>query len=375
MRARILAAVLVLVGAGWLTRAQDKPLERADLDKRVVGAAYETAVMGTDIFNKGNHEGCFRLYQGTLMGVAPLLDHRPKLQATVKMRLERASKMKASDGAFELRVALDEIQNEIAPPKDGPKKALWDRLGGEAAVKAVVHDLVLAAAEDKKVNFTRDGKFPLTAKGVEHLEKMLVEFVSSATGGPLKYTGKSMKESHKGMAVTDAEFDALAGVLVATLKKFKVPQAETDELVKIVAGTRGDIVEKAPEKPVVKPLWDRLGGEAAVKAVVHDFVLAAAEDKKVNFFRDGKVKLDAKGVEHLEKMLVEFVSSATGGPLKYTGKSMKESHKGMAITDDEFDALAGVLVATLKKYKVPQAEIDELAKIVASTRPDIVEKK
>ena len=244
MRARILAAVLVLVGAVGLTRAQDKPLERADLDKRVVGAAYETAKMGTDIFNKGNHEGCFRLYQGTLMGVAPLLDHRPKLQAAVKMRLERASKMKAADGAFELRVALDEIQNEIAPPKDGPKKALWDRLGGEAAVKAVVHDFVLAAAEDKKVNFTRDGKVKLDAKGVEHLEKMLVEFVSSATGGPLKYTGKSMKESHKGMAITDDEFDALAGVLVATLKKYKVPQAEIDELVKIVASTRPDIVEK-----------------------------------------------------------------------------------------------------------------------------------
>ena len=158
MRARILAAALVLVGAVGLTRAQDKPLERPDLDKRVVTAAYETAVMGTDIFNKGNHEGCFRLYQGTLLGLAPLLDHRPKLQATVKMRLERAAKMKAADAAFELRTALDEIQNDIAPAKDGPKKALWDRLGGEAAVKAVVHDMVLLAIDNPKVNFTRDGK-------------------------------------------------------------------------------------------------------------------------------------------------------------------------------------------------------------------------
>ena len=70
-----------------------------------------------------------------------------------------------------------------------------------------------------------------------------------------------------------------------------------------------------------------------------------------------------------------MISSATGGPLKYTGRSMKESHKGMGITDDEFGALAGHLVATLKKYKVPQAEIDELVAIVASTKADIVEKK
>ena len=257
MRARILAAALVLVGAVGLTRAQDKPLERADLDKRVVNATFETAKLGTEIFNKGNHEGCFRLYQGTLLGVAPLLDHRPKLQATVNMRLERAAKMKAADAAFELRTALDEIQNEIAPAKVDPKadpkadpkvekKALWDRLGGEKAVKAVVHDFVLAAAEDPKVNFFRDGKVKVDAKGVEHLEKMLVEMISSATGGPLKYTGKDMKSVHKGMAITDAEFDAAAGVLIATLKKYKVPQAEMDELVKIVAGTRGDIVEKKP---------------------------------------------------------------------------------------------------------------------------------
>jgi hemoglobin len=53
---------------------------------------------------------------------------------------------------------------------------------------------------------------------------------------------------------------------------------------------------------------------------------------------------------------------------------MKEAHKGMKITDAEFDALADVLVATLKKNKVPQTEIDELVKIVASTKPDIVEK-
>ena len=52
-----------------------------------------------------------------------------------------------------------------------------------------------------------------------------------------------MKSSHAGMKITNAEFDALAGDLIASLKKFNVPQAEIDELVGIVATTRGDIVE------------------------------------------------------------------------------------------------------------------------------------
>ena len=76
----------------------------------------------------------------------------------------------------------------------------------------------------------------------------------------------------------------------------------------------------------------------------------------------------------MKKRLVEFVSAATGGPLKYEGKSMKEVHKGMAITNAEFDALAGHLVKALKDHGAKQADIDDLVKIVGSTRKDIVEK-
>jgi hypothetical protein len=162
MRTRILSAVLVLIGAGGLVRAEDKPAMPADTDKRVVAAVYDAAMMGTEIFNKGNHEGCYRLYQGVLMGLIPSLDQHAKLQTTAKMRLERAAKMpKAADAAFELRAALDDIQNELAPPK---KTTLWDRLGGEPNVRKVVDDIVAVVVEDKKVNFLRDGKYKPTAK-------------------------------------------------------------------------------------------------------------------------------------------------------------------------------------------------------------------
>ena len=374
MRARFVLALTLLGATVSLARADDKPLDRAELDKRIVATVYETAVAGTNLFNAGNHEGCFRLYQGAIGALVPLLDHRAKLQTSVKASLAKAASQKAADGSFTLRDALDAIQNDIAPGK----KTLWDRLGGEPAVKAVVNDFVLLAADDPKVNFFRNGKYKVDAAGVAKLKTQLVELVSAVSGGPIKYTGRDMKAAHKGMGITDAEFDALAGHLVATLKKYKVPQAEIDELVKIVAGTRGDIVEKAPVPPVPpvkKALWDRLGGEKAVQAVVHDFVAAAAKDPKVNFLRDGKFKLDAKGVEDLEKKLVDLVSAVSGGPRKYEGKSMKDSHKGMGVTEAEFGALAGHLVATLKKFNVPQAEIDELVGLVASTKGDIVEKK
>jgi hemoglobin len=128
-----------------------------------------------------------------------------------------------------------------------------------------------------------------------------------------------------------------------------------------------------PDKPTGKPLWDRLGGEVAVKAVIHDFVAKAAADPKVDFTRGGQYKLDEAGVEKLEKLLVQLVSATTGGPLKYEGRDMKEAHKGMKITEAQFGALAADLIDVLKEYKVPQKEIDELVGIVASTKKDIVE--
>jgi hemoglobin len=365
MRTVAMVFLLPLILLSGATQAQDKPaaLSRADLDKRVADLIFETVKTGVDQFNAGNAERCLGTYQGSLTVLQGLLDHRPATVANIKNALMTAKNQKAADAAFTLRKALDDAQNDV----QGIKKALWDRLGGEAAVRAVVKDFVLAAAPDPKVNFFRDGTKKLDDAGVARLQQLLVEMISSATGGPLKYTGRSMKDSHKGMKITEAEFGALAGHLVATLKKYNVPKAEMDELVTIVASTKGDIVEK--------PLWERLGGQPAVEAVVKDFVAAAAPDPKVNFLRNGKYKLDADGVKKLEKSLVEMISAVTGGPLKYTGKSMKDAHKDMKITEAEFNALAGHLVDTLKKYKVPQAEIDELVGIVATTKGDIVEVK
>ncbi|MGL5097010.1 MAG: group I truncated hemoglobin, partial [Planctomycetia bacterium] len=125
-------------------------------------------------------------------------------------------------------------------------KSLYERLGGEPAVKAVVDDFVARTAGNPKVNFTRKGtavEWPATPENVARLKGHLVDMIGAATGGPQKYKGRAMKASHAGMKITNAEFDALAGDLKATLNKFKVPDAEQKELFAIIGSTRGDIVE------------------------------------------------------------------------------------------------------------------------------------
>jgi hemoglobin len=133
----------------------------------------------------------------------------------------------------------------------------------------------------------------------------------------------------------------------------------------------------APPKEKVAPLYDRLGGEAAIKAVVDDFVGRAAGDPKVNFTRKGIKEWEASeaNVAKLKKHLVALIGAVTGGPQKYEGRDMKSLHAGMKITTAEFNALAGDLKATLDKFKVPAKEQDELLKIIGSTAADIVEVK
>ena len=132
-------------------------------------------------------------------------------------------------------------------------------------------------------------------------------------------------------------------------------------------------VKAAAAPPGTETLWDRLGGEANVAKVVDDFVNTAGKDPKVNFFRDPTVTPSKEQVAELKKSLVEFVSSATGGPLKYTGKSMKEAHKGMKITDAEFDALAADLKAALEKNGAKPDDVKAVLGAVEGTRKDIVE--
>ena len=134
---------------------------------------------------------------------------------------------------------------DVSTPKT---KSLYERLGGEAAITAVVADFVGRAAADPAVNFTRQGTakpWDPTPENVALLQKRLVQFISMAAGGPQQYEGKDMKTAHAGMGITSDEFDAIAADLKASLVTFNVPQQEQDELLAAVASTKGQIVEEA----------------------------------------------------------------------------------------------------------------------------------
>jgi len=124
--------------------------------------------------------------------------------------------------------------------------------------------------------------------------------------------------------------------------------------------------ETPQSPPSGASLYDRLGGNAAITAVVDDFVGRVAADNRING------KFANANIPRLKMMLVDQICQASGGPCVYTGRDMKTAHAGMGITSEQFDALVGDLVATLNKFKVGQQEQNELLGVLGPMKKDIV---
>jgi hemoglobin len=119
-------------------------------------------------------------------------------------------------------------------------------------------------------------------------------------------------------------------------------------------------------------LYKRLGGYDALAAVTDDFVGRLIGDKQLTRFFNG-VSTDSR--KRIRQLVLDQLCAATGGPCIYIGRSMRASHEGLGITEDDWNIAVKLLVETLDKFKVPKAEQGELAKILSTLKPDIVDKK
>jgi hemoglobin len=128
-----------------------------------------------------------------------------------------------------------------------------------------------------------------------------------------------------------------------------------------------DTTQVAADTMATRSLYDRLGGRTAITAVVDSFVARVAGDARIN------QKFARSDVARVKAMLVEQICAQTGGPCTYTGRSMKEAHLNMGVTEGEFNALVEDLVTTLKSFNVGQKEQDDLLAALGTMKGDIVE--
>lgn len=119
-------------------------------------------------------------------------------------------------------------------------------------------------------------------------------------------------------------------------------------------------------------LYERLGGVFAIATVVDDFIDRIMADPILNAnpkVAEAHHRVPPAGFKYLA---TEMVCWAAGGPQIYTGKSMRDSHEHLDITEPEWQAFLADFQASLDKFSVPAAEQQELFVIVDSTKADIV---
>jgi hemoglobin len=141
------------------------------------------------------------------------------------------------------------------------------------------------------------------------------------------------------------------------------------------------VAAQTPARPASRPaaattprpsLYERLGGAYPIAVVVDEFVERLLVNETLNAnaaINEARARVPKAG---LKFHVTSLVCQATGGPQKYTGRTMKEAHAHLRITEKEWDEMVRVFVGVLDKYKVPKAEQGELLQIVGSTKGDIV---
>lgn len=116
-------------------------------------------------------------------------------------------------------------------------------------------------------------------------------------------------------------------------------------------------------------LYKRLGGREGIKVVVDEFVALLVKDPRVSArFKDMK----PPEVEKFKTNAADQVCEATGGPCSYLGKDMVTAHKGMKITEAEWDATVQDLIQAMVNKGVPEKERNELIGLLAPMKKDIV---
>src|SRR5437764_13306474 len=119
-------------------------------------------------------------------------------------------------------------------------ESLYKRLGGCDVIAACVHDLMRRLRADPAVAGYWKG---ISDDSGRRGDQLLIDFICAAFEGPVYYAGRDMKTSHKGLGITEAEWDIFMPHVAAALDSVGVAAREKGEFLEITASLKWDIVE------------------------------------------------------------------------------------------------------------------------------------
>jgi hemoglobin len=119
--------------------------------------------------------------------------------------------------------------------------SLYTRLGGYDAIAAVTDELLARLRNDPQLGVFWKGH---SENSLRRDRQLVVNYLCAAAGGPVFYTGRYMKTSHKGLGVSASDWEVFMRHASGVLEKFAVPVPERDEVLAFLTGLQGDVVER-----------------------------------------------------------------------------------------------------------------------------------
>lgn len=114
-------------------------------------------------------------------------------------------------------------------------------------------------------------------------------------------------------------------------------------------------------------LYDEIGGEDALSAAVDSFYERLLNDSEVSGWFDG---LDLRQLKAHQRA---FLAVGLGGPEHYDGRSMRNAHSGLGITDEAFTITVQHLAGALRDLGVEEPALKQVIKRIEMMRAAIVE--
>ncbi len=116
-------------------------------------------------------------------------------------------------------------------------RSLYSRLGGAEGIRQIVDDVITAHLNNPVVS-ERFRK----ASDIGRLKTKAWEFFCAGAGGPETYTGKDMISAHKGMNITEAEYEAVTEDILSALEKNRIDDATARDVTEILSSLRNQVI-------------------------------------------------------------------------------------------------------------------------------------
>jgi hemoglobin len=131
----------------------------------------------------------------------------------------------------------------------------------------------------------------------------------------------------------------------------------------------GSPAKASPDQP---SLYERLGGLMGISAAVSDLIDLLVMDDAIHMNKAVAAAHERVSAAYLKYQVTSMVCQATGGPCEYHGRTMKEAHAHLNITEKEWERAIVLFNQVMAKHTVPEAESAELLGLLNSVKPDIV---